>query len=311
MNAVVQMETHRPTLQSGGAVRAIVPQDFDGAWRIANAVVKAGMAPRGLDTPEKAMVAIMHGLEVGFTPMASLQSIAVINSRATIWGDGALGLVQASGKLESHKEWFEGEGDQRKAFCRVVRKGDPEPKIGEFSVADAKKAKLWGKQGPWTEYSDRMLKMRARAFSLRDGFSDVLKGLGIAEEVQDTPTAEARAIIPPSPPRAPSPPQAQIAAPAEEPETIEHEMVVEETGEVIEAVQDGEPFDLDAFLSELDVSMAAGKTHDEVIQIWDDYDVEATLTGDDDAMQRAFDLRKPHIARVLRAETANHPINAG
>jgi len=57
-----------PALQAGGAVRAIVPQDFDGAWRIANAVCKAGMAPKGLDKPEQAMVAIMHGLEIGLTP---------------------------------------------------------------------------------------------------------------------------------------------------------------------------------------------------------------------------------------------------
>lgn len=309
MNAVVQMENHRPALQSGGAVRAIVPQDFDGAWRIANAVVKAGMAPRGLETSEKAMVAIMHGMEVGMTPMAALQSIAVVNGRPTIWGDGAIGLVRGSGKCEWIKERIEGDGDNMVAICDVKRKGEADPIRATFSVADAKKAGLWGKQGPWQQYPKRMLAMRARAFALRDGFADILRGLGIAEEVQDTPAPDARSVTPPSPPRAPSPPQ--IAAPVEEAETIEHEQVVEETGEVIEAIQDGESFDLDAFLSELDVSMAAGKTHDEVIQIWDDYDVEATLTGDDEAMQRAFDLRKPHITRVLRAETANHLINAG
>jgi hypothetical protein len=201
-----------PALVSGGAVRAIVPQDFEGAWRIASAVCKAGMAPRGLDSPEKAMVAILHGLEVGLTPMNALQSIAVINSRPTLWGDGALGLVQASGKMLSHKEWTEGEGDKRKAFCVVVRRNDPEPKTGEFSIADAKKAGLWGKSGPWTQYSDRMLKMRARAFALRDGFSDVLRGLGIAEEVQDTPIREAVREDPPAPPPAPS-----IVAKAAEP----------------------------------------------------------------------------------------------
>ncbi|WP_245514626.1 hypothetical protein, partial [Aquamicrobium defluvii] len=247
MNAVVQMETHRPALQSGGAVRAIVPQDFDGAWRIANAVVKAGMAPRGLETSEKAMVAIMHGMEVGMTPMAALQSIAVVNGRPTIWGDGAIGLVRGSGKCEWIKERIDGDGDNMVAICDVKRKGEADPIRATFSVADAKKAGLWGKQGPWQQYPKRMLAMRARAFALRDGFADILRGLGIAEEVQDAPAPDARSVTPPSPPRAPSPPQ--IAAPVEEAETIEHEQVVEETGEVIEAIQDGEPFDLDAFLS--------------------------------------------------------------
>src|SRR4051812_39570725 len=98
--AIAEQPPKLPTMQSGGAVRAIVPQDFEGAWRIANAVVKSGMAPRGIDTAEKAMVAIMHGMEVGMTPMMALQSIAPINGRPAIYGDGALGLCQGSGLLE-------------------------------------------------------------------------------------------------------------------------------------------------------------------------------------------------------------------
>lgn len=177
-------------MKSGGAVAAFVPQNFEEAWRIASTVVKAGMAPKGLESAEKVMVCIMHGQEVGFTPMASLQSIAVINGRPTIWGDGALGLVQGSGKMESIREYTEGDGDARIAYCEVKRRGDAHPKTGKFSVVDAKKAGLWGKGGPWTQYPDRMLKMRARSWALRDGFSDVLKGLGVAEEVQDFPAEQ-------------------------------------------------------------------------------------------------------------------------
>lgn len=200
-----------PAIQAGATPRALVPQDFEGAWRIANAVVKSGMAPKGVDTAEKAMVAIMHGLEVGMTPMMALQSIAPINGRPSVWGDGALGLCQGSGLLEWHKEYYRGaEGaDDYTAVCEVKRRGDPEVKVGTFSIADAKRAKLWGKSGPWSDYWPRMLKMRARAFALRDGFSDVLRGLHIAEEVQDVPAGKeprqrAGAHQPPAPPPAAS-----------------------------------------------------------------------------------------------------------
>jgi hypothetical protein len=171
MNAVTTTDHEEaprlPSLQSGGQVRAIVPQDFDGAWRIANAVAKAGMAPKGLETPEKAMVAIMHGMEVGMTPMAALQSIAVVNGRPTIWGDGAIGLVRSSGKLEWIKETITGADDSMVATCEVKRKGDPDPVKATFSVADAKKAGLWGKQGPWQQYPKRMLAMCPRFRSAR------------------------------------------------------------------------------------------------------------------------------------------------
>ncbi len=198
-------------LKSGGAIQAFVPRNFEEAWRIAGTVIKAGMAPRGLETAEKVMVAIMHGQEVGFTPMAALQSIAVINGRPTIWGDGALGLVQGSGKMESIREWIEGEGDTRTAYCEVKRRGDQHLKTGKFSVTDAKTAGLWKKAGPWTQYSDRMLGMRARSWALRDGFSDVLKGLGVAEEVRDIEEVEHK-VVSSEPTAAPAMPSVKVLA---------------------------------------------------------------------------------------------------
>lgn len=191
--AVAQPERRRVPLVAGDHPRAIVPTDFDGAWRIGNAVCEAGMAPRGLETPAKCTIAILHGLEVGLPPMAALQSISVINGRPSLWGDGALGLVQSKSLLEDQEEHFEGQAgtDSFKAVCILKRKGKSKPFIGEFSIAQAKTAGLWTKRGrngeptPWQTYPERMLKMRARAFALRDGFSDVLKGLGVAEEQED------------------------------------------------------------------------------------------------------------------------------
>ncbi len=196
------MTERLPAIAAGSKVQGIIPNDFDSAYRIAQAVCVAGMAPRGLDTPEKAFVAIMHGLEVGLAPMQALQSIAVINGRPSIWGDGAMGLVRSSGICESIREWVEGEGDQRIAYCQAKRRGEIQPVVGKFSVADAKLAGLWDKKGrngeptPWVTYPDRMLQMRARAFALRDAFADVLRGLHIAEEAGDIAEPAARVIAP-------------------------------------------------------------------------------------------------------------------
>ena len=154
--------------------------------RIAQAVHAARMAPKGMDTPEQCMVAILHGLEVGLTPLAALQRIAVVNGRPTIWGDGALALVRASGLAERIVERIEGDGPVNwTAVCEVMRKGEVEPLIRTFSVEDAKRARLWGKAGPWTDYPRRMLQMRARAFALRDAFADVLGGLYLREEIEE------------------------------------------------------------------------------------------------------------------------------
>jgi hypothetical protein len=75
--------------------------------------------------------------------------------------------------------------------------------VTQFSVADAVRAGLWGKSGPWTQYPKRMLQLRARGFALRDAFPDVLKGLVTAEEAQDYPADTQATAAPqrPEPPR--------------------------------------------------------------------------------------------------------------
>jgi hypothetical protein len=204
----------RPSLVTGNRPAAIVPTDMDSAYRLGKAICLAGMAPKGMDTPEKCMIAIMRGMEVGLTPFMALDKIAIVNGRPTIWGDGAIGLVRGSGLCEFIKERIEGAGEARMAVCEAKRRGEPEPIRRTFSVADAKKAGLWGKQGPWQQYPERMLQMRARAFALRDGFADVLGGLYLREEIEDAQPM--RDISPREEPPAP-PPAVQIAPKAEEP----------------------------------------------------------------------------------------------
>jgi len=181
--------------------KGMVPQDLAGLWRLACIMAKSGMMPKGLETPESVAVATQMGLEVGLSPMAAVQNIAVINGRPSIWGDSALALVRASGKLKSFNERFEGKPYESdfQAVCKATRTNGEETERS-FSVQDAKEAGLWGKAGPWTQYKKRMLQMRARSWTLRDGFGDVLKGLRVAEEVIDIgPQPDGHYGVDPSP----------------------------------------------------------------------------------------------------------------
>src|SRR5688572_1193851 len=121
-NIVPIDQQQRPSVQAGVSPQALVPTSLAGVWKFAEIVHASGMAPRDMNTPEKISVAIMHGMEVGLTPMAALQSIAVVNGRPSVWGDSAIGLVRSSGLLEQFEEGLKGEGDSRIAFCRVKRR---------------------------------------------------------------------------------------------------------------------------------------------------------------------------------------------
>jgi hypothetical protein len=104
--------------------RGLRLNSIEAMWRFANYVLAAGFAPKGMDKPEAVLVAIQLGAEIGMSPMASLQNVAVINGRPGIFGDAALGIVRSSGLMEGYSQRLEGEGDGRKAVVTSKRRGE-------------------------------------------------------------------------------------------------------------------------------------------------------------------------------------------
>jgi hypothetical protein len=172
-------------MQPGGALAALVPQSLDDAFRLSKALAASGdMVPKPFQGQADAiMAAVLRGMEIGLAPMQALSSIAVINGRASLWGDALPALMFRAG--HSVDVAMDGEGDARKATATLTRSDTGTAFVRTFSVADAKKANLWGKAGPWQSYPERMLSMRARSLAIRDGAPDALMGLQVAEEVQD------------------------------------------------------------------------------------------------------------------------------
>lgn len=155
--------------------------------RFAEKAAHSGMVPKDyVGRPDAIVIAVQMGSELGLAPMQSLQNIAVVNGRPSVWGDAMPGLCRASGVCRSIREWQTGEGESLTYWCEAIRRDDPNPVVKSFSVANAKKAGLWGKD-IWQKYPERMLQQRARGFALRDAFPDVLKGLISAEEAADIP----------------------------------------------------------------------------------------------------------------------------
>lgn len=180
----------------------LAPASLEEAWRMASFMAKSELVPKSYQgKPNDILVGIQYGMELGFAPMQSLQSIAVINGRPSVWGDGFLALIMCSPLYQDHEEYFEVDGkrvdaitpedlkkDTTRAVCVFHRAGKSTPNRRDFSVGKAKTAGLWGKQGPWQNYPDVMLTMRARSFCGRATFPDLLRGIRTAEEAFDTPT---------------------------------------------------------------------------------------------------------------------------
>ena len=155
------------------------------AMQMATMMANSQLAPQSFrGRPEDTLVAMMMGNELGLNPMQSIQNIAVINGRPSIWGDAMLALVQNHPAFGGINEKFD--TPTMTATCTVWRKGG-EKHVQTFSQSDAETAGLWKRKGPWTTSPKRMLALRARGFALRNQFADALCGLISAEEATDIP----------------------------------------------------------------------------------------------------------------------------
>lgn len=197
------------------------PKNMGEVWFLVDMILRAGMAPSSYDSdPAKVAIGVMKAIEIGVEPISGLANIMIVNNRPSVWGDLAQALIHKSGKVaKQEKETLGVEpapGTELQNWpadfgYRVLmwRVGEPEPYIGEFTVADAKRANLWmnTKKQPWITDPKAMLFNRARARAQRAGFADGLYGLALAEEQVDYQTVAIHA-------------QAAIAAPVDDDEPV-------------------------------------------------------------------------------------------
>jgi hypothetical protein len=126
------------------------------------------------------------GYQLGISPEQSMDCISVINGKAVMWGDEMLALCMSHPDFMDITEepTLRGDGSVSAYTCTIKRKGRSDT-VSVFSLDMANKAGLIAKGGVWKQYPERMLKLRARGFALRDAFPDALKGIKSREEVED------------------------------------------------------------------------------------------------------------------------------
>ena len=250
----------------------IMPGNLEGLWRLSDALARAKILPDHLTDNGRAdyetvkanvFWVVQCGAELGIPACQAIMGIAIINGRPCVYGDLMIGKVRASGIADYILETSEGSGDDLVCYCETRRSDNGEVIVRSYSWAEADKvvqrSKRFGDKkltdkDTYQNYGPRMIAMRARAFCLRDAFSDVLKGIRVAEEEEDQAYVSGPAQSLEAPPPRPQPPKAEKAiegeivdAPeAEDPakEPNDYEGVAENLISSFEAVANVE--DLDA-----------------------------------------------------------------
>lgn len=184
--------------------------------------------------------------------------------------DGWMNLINSHPACDGleFKDEFNDQGQLVSITCLIHRKDRKHPTMVTEYMAECKRP-----TEPWTKWPARMLRHKAAIQCARYAFG--FAGIIDPEEAERSPEVITGNVAPPPPP-AP-----QIAAPAEP--------VVEDATDI-----EVEPLNADKFLDDLDGALLAATDEETLMEVWDSFDVEATLTHDDAALTRAFDMRKKH-----------------
>lgn len=174
----------------------MVAETMEGKYRIAEAMFKAGMVPKGYTTPAQVFAAMEYGAQLGLRPMVALQKIGVVNGSPALWGEMPLSLALEKGLLIWHKTFLIDEEYQEiclknknlnatpmGAVAQGTRKGHTEMQERFFTRQMAEKARLTHKdKTPWGQgYDWRMMMWRAQQQLIKDLAPDAVFGIPMAE----------------------------------------------------------------------------------------------------------------------------------
>lgn len=154
--------------------------------KLASQLASSELIPKSFrGKPQDLFICWAMGYQVGLTPEQSQQCIAVINGKPAMWGDDMLALCMAHSAFDDIIETPIMKNESVIGYTCIVKRKGKADKESIFTLDMAKRAGLLAKGGVWNQYPERMLKLRARGFCLRDAFPDALKGIKPREEVED------------------------------------------------------------------------------------------------------------------------------
>jgi hypothetical protein len=161
-------------------MQALRPKSYGQIIKLAQMACESGMVPKTfVNEPHKTAVAMMMLAENDLPVMTGLKYVAVINGQPAFFSDAVPGIARKRGLVRHRKEWWDGTGENRTAHCEVIN-SDGDTFKRSFSVADARRAKLWNKE-TYQQYPDTMLMWRARNSAIRDAAPDAFMGPTVEE----------------------------------------------------------------------------------------------------------------------------------
>lgn len=158
---------------------------LDEHWRLAQMLVKSGIVPAR--TPEAAMAIMLKAHELGIPAMHAFANLHYFDGKLVESAQLMVGMATERCGITYEVEAWD---DTR---CRLLfsRPGWSKPLPSEFTIEDAKRAGLLGKDS-WKKFPRAMLLARAQAQGVRAIAPDRFAGMYSVEEMRDQENPKSR-----------------------------------------------------------------------------------------------------------------------
>lgn len=191
--------------ESGIEIKSLADAARFAQWAIDSRIVK-------LNRIAEVVIAMQTGMELGFSPMQSLQVVHVIEGRPSLAVEAQAAKVESDGALEPGTKIlyrFEGEGENLACIAWSHPQGGERIESEPVYLHEFKHLRT---RDNWKNYPKRMLKARAVGWHVRDYYARSIRNLPTAEELRDLQTMRGEAPVSErdvTPPKGPDPLLAQ------------------------------------------------------------------------------------------------------
>lgn len=204
------------------------PKTWEETLKMAVALAKSSLLPKHLHgNVDSTFYTILAGLELGVAPLVACREIYLVDGRPSCSSLLKVGLVRGSGICDI---WQEVKSSNEECVYQARRLGDKGATVRSFSIKDAERAQLLGKDN-WKKYPAAMLRRRCQGQLADDLFPDIVKGLGSSDDSAPLGDGEVRWAERTSPPPVPQLEATGTLA------VIDGEHVNQKTAEVVEIPQ--------------------------------------------------------------------------
>lgn len=173
------------------SVLAFEPSTIEEGLKLCERLVRTGLLPSTIQSPEQAFIVMVAGREMGLRFMQSFRLIHVFDGKTITSAQLIIGKCKERPSICKYFTLICGSApcqckhdrpNEPHATYETLREGAPKPTRITFTVQDAKEASLLGKDN-WKKYPWQMCQNRAGAILARAEYPDIVGGLYDEDEL--------------------------------------------------------------------------------------------------------------------------------